>query len=230
MFTDGLAEGDTMLGVLYRGFESGSGNAYCTRGDVDTLAFKPGHNVPEALAFNPSDQICGGNGKVLKDELAGFDTFVTALIDISTDGKSRMTLFDDKGAHSRVRWVRPDICLHKRGKDRSAASVRDPHFLAVQYVVITFSHGRCPQTLDVGTRVGLRQCQTATDLAGSQARKIALLLLVGSESREDIAHHGVRAGNSGQTEPTAGEFFKYGSVGHIIEFQTAVCFRNIGSK
>ena len=137
-------------------------------------------------------------------DINGFDRFVTHLFDITADGQSWRSLFDDESAHAAMSGFSRRVGLCEQQEDLSIPAISHPHFGARDVVCVPIAAGSRRDRLQIRACVGFRQTDAAAGFAFGESWQEATLLILCAKSHEHIAQHRVRADDSGQPHPTSG--------------------------
>ena len=122
------------------------------------------------------------------------------------------------------------IDFREDGEQVGEAGVGDPHFLAVQDVVLAIGgeRGAGAAVERVGSGRGFRESVGADDFSGGQARQVFFLLLLGAEINDG------KSADAGVSAPGGGEARVFRDVvgddggGDFVHFEAAVGFRDLG--
>ena len=142
------------------------------------LESKISMGVAEATAFL-SQQVLGGNGRVLEHHLVGTGRSHTHLAVLGSDGQSRRPLGNDEGADSPVPLGAVLGCEHHHGLGN--LGVGDKVLGAVEEPGTVPHGGRGLESRRIGTASGLGQCPGRHTLPGRQRGQETLLLLFVAE-------------------------------------------------
>ena len=181
VFGDRLAESGAALRVADGFFKSGARNAQTAGGDVQALGFQSGHHLLETLALDASDQILRRHGEIGEMQLAGFDAFVSQLVDVAAHRHAGCALLDHESAHAAMSRLRAGIGLGEQQKRVAVPRVGDPHLRAIDAIHVAIARGRGADVLQIRAGVGFGEADAAALFAGRHAGQEAPLLLLRSE-------------------------------------------------
>ncbi len=169
-----------------------------------------------------AEQVFDRHFAVVEDDGAGGRTANTHLVLFGADGESGEGSLDQK----RRKFLAIDF--RKDREQVGETGVGDPHFFAVQDVVLAVGREFSPGAAIHGVRAGrgLRQGIGADDFSGGEARQILLLLLLGAEINDgQHADATVRAPRGGESR-VLGDVVGYDRGGDFVHFEAAVGFRD----
>ena len=222
---DGLAERVPLLRVLHRGLERGARHADRPRRDVDASQFQPAHDVPEAFALCPAEQVRCGGPVVLERDLCGLDSAIAELGDVAHDVEAR-TLLPEEDADAAVRRVGVQVGLADDGVDAAVAAVGDEHLAPVHDIVVAVADGARLDGGHVRARVRLGDAEGGAPFALRHDGQEALLLVGRAEGVDHVRDEEMRVQHTREAHPALGQLLDEQGVGLRARAAAAVLLRD----
>ena len=154
---------------------------------------------------------------------AGVETPVAQLLEVAAYFEPR-AFVDYEATHPPV-WGRGvGVGLGHQGEGVPVFRIGDEHLGAIDYVLLTVLDRHRLDGLDVAARVGFSEGQPSSHLPGRHRGEEALLLLLGAEVVDHVAHDVMGADDSAYAHPAFGKLLEYHGEGRVVQAHAAILF------
>ena len=178
-----------LIGITCSAFECRATQAHCFTGNQDALRIQAVQDVAEAFAFF-SDAVFHGDAQTVNEHLIGVNALAAQLFDFADFNLAAIHVGVEQAQTFRTLaffdWCRAREQQYFVGH----LSRADPDFLAVNDIVVAFTHCTCLEFQRVEPGIGFCHTEASPVRTCNQRGQPALLLLVGAEH-----HDGVQAKN-----------------------------------
>src|SRR5690554_2809620 len=221
-FTDGLAELFAFADVGHDDVHGGLHEAEGAAGEDDAFVVEAAHEDFGAVAYAAED-VFFGDFAVFKHQFAGVGAAHAEFVEFLVAAEAGVVAFYDEGGDAFGAAFRVGFGVDDVGV--GVWPVGDPHFVAVEDVVVAFVAGVEFHGDDVGAGVGFRHGQGADVFAADEFGQVGLLLLFGAVAVDLVdAQVGVGAVRRAYRGRGAADFFHGHYVGQVAHARTAVLF------
>ena len=233
-FDQRLAELLAILGILHADIHRGLSDTDGARGGLDAGALEGFHELLEALALFPAQQVFTLHFEIVKVDGVFLHAAIAEHLDLTTRDtrilprcliRAGRLFREEHGQAAMVRRVRDGA--GQNGHHMGARGVGDPRLVAVDGpIAILALHGLGAQGAEVGARVRLRKHGRRQDLARRQTGQPLFLLLLGAAA-DDQLRRDLRPGAEGaDANIAARQFLGHDAHGRLRQAKSAKLLRD----